>query len=553
MCATDKNAIHFAASNNKLLSFDLNCYTLSAGKMKVFSPPCTVIDTHAHIGHSDIPYSSSLQRDATPERLLALEKRAGVRYSVVVPVTYRDYRDGNAWIAAVSELYPDCLHAYARIQPSHRGSVSILEEAFNTLGLRGLKLALSPEEFHCKSLHDALGLCAEHELPVLVCSASCFEQYIDIVRRHPRTRFQFGHMGGGFNSRQARAYIELADEVDNVWLEPSFMAMAPYLEMAARKVPHRLMFGSDGPVNWPRVELEKFLQLDVDTATLERFLYKNAMEFLRLDHLPPLSNKIRVVGLRRLSGDLRNLGILPGDIVLVHSSLSSIGYVKTGANSVVMALLHAVSPGGTVLFPTNIFRGSLTDFIETVREVDLRKYPSKMGAITRAACRYADGIRSLHPTHPMVGIGPDARSILDKHAMAESPCDISSPYHEIARRKGKILLLGVDSRCNTTLHTVEEMAAPYIFQNRAPFCIQTTGMEGQTAAVKVKPYVTCLQRDFCKTEAPLLRRGMLKLGRVGNAVCRLIDSSGLLSFGLEELKKDSKYLLLRTSDEPSKP
>lgn len=50
--------------------------------------------------------------------------------------------------------------------------------------------------------------------------------------------------------------------------------------------------------------------------------------------------------------DARRLGLGPGAVALVHSSLSRLGHVVGGAEAVVDALLEAVSPGGTVLFPT---------------------------------------------------------------------------------------------------------------------------------------------------------------------------------------------------------
>ena len=513
-----------------------------------YSMPFPVIDAHAHIGHSDIPYSSSLQRNATPERLLSLERKAGVRYSVIVPVTYRDYRDGNAWIAAVAALFPGRFHPFARIDPSRAASVSILEEAIDNLGLRGLKLALSPDKFRLKRLADALALCSERDIPVLVCAASCFNEYISLAKKHPDTKFLFGHMGGGFNSRAALAYINLAKEVDNVWLEPSFMAMMPYLEKAAREVPHRLMFGSDGPVNHPRVEIEKFLQLEVDKKTLARFLYKNAMEFMNLRNIPRITRSTEKISKRRLMRDFRALGLSAGDIVIVHSSLSSIGYVEGGADTVVEALIQSVSPGGTVLFPTNVFRGSVTEFLQKVHDIDLREYPSQLGAITRAACRHPHSFRSLHPSHPVVAIGPQAHDIISRHPFAEGPCGKLSPYHEIAGRKGKILLLGVSSASNTTLHTVEEIAAPYIFPRGKPFIVPTTAMNGERADVTVKPYVVGLQRDFCQTEAPLLRRGILRLGKVGNAVSRLIESDRMIKRVTAQVRKDPEYLTLRISD-----
>ena len=49
---------------------------------------------------------------------------------------------------------------------------------------------------------------------------------------------------------------------------------------------------------------------------------------------------------------LGELGLRPGDVVLVHSSLSSFGYVEGGADAVIDALLDAVGPEGTVMVPT---------------------------------------------------------------------------------------------------------------------------------------------------------------------------------------------------------
>ena len=512
------------------------------------SLPCPVIDTHAHIGHSDIPFCSSLQKNATPERLLSLDQKACVRYSVTVPVSYADYRDGNAWISAITALFPGRFHPFARIDPTRPDAVSILEEAFDVLSLLGLKLALSPKMFKEKNLDVALELCSERNLPVLVCSASCFEEYINLAKKHPCARFLFGHMGGGFNSKAAAAYINLAKEVDNVWLEPSFMAMTPYLEKAASVVPHRLMFGSDAPVNNPRVELEKFLQLDVDKDSLSRFLYKNAMEFLNLDEIPHLPQQTKKVSEKMLFRDFKKLGISDGDILIVHSSLSSLGYVDGGAATVVDALLRSVGANGAVFFPTNVFRGSLTEFLSEVDGVDLREYPSRLGAITIAATKHFRAFRSLHPTHPVVGIGKGVEDILSKHHLSEGPCGKLSPYHEIAKRKGKILLLGVTCDNNTSLHTVEEISAPYIFLKEAPFSIPTTGMRGEKFDVSVKPYVTGLRRDFRKIEAPLLRRGTLKLGRVGNAVARLIDSEEMMRWCTERVCEDPDYLTLRISD-----
>ena len=54
---------------------------------------------------------------------------------------------------------------------------------------------------------------------------------------------------------------------------------------------------------------------------------------------------------------LDSLGLREGDCVMMHSSLSALGYMEGGADTVVDALLDAVGPTGTLLVP--VFRDSV--------------------------------------------------------------------------------------------------------------------------------------------------------------------------------------------------
>ena len=49
---------------------------------------------------------------------------------------------------------------------------------------------------------------------------------------------------------------------------------------------------------------------------------------------------------------LSKLGVKAGDILMVHSALSSLGWVEGGADTVIDALIEAVGPGGTIAMPT---------------------------------------------------------------------------------------------------------------------------------------------------------------------------------------------------------
>ena len=90
----------------------------------------------------------------------------------------------------------------------------------------------------------------------------------------------------------------------------------------------------------------------------------------------------------QLTDQFRDAGIERGDSILVHSSLSSLGWVDGGAEAVVQALLDAVGPGGTVLFPT--LTGSREDSPDNPPVFDARTTKCWTGAIPEAARHYAE-------------------------------------------------------------------------------------------------------------------------------------------------------------------
>src|ERR1700755_3530927 len=53
-----------------------------------------------------------------------------------------------------------------------------------------------------------------------------------------------------------------------------------------------------------------------------------------------------------LAADLRALGVRDGDVVLAHTAVSALGWVAGREQAVILALLDAVGPTGTLVVPT---------------------------------------------------------------------------------------------------------------------------------------------------------------------------------------------------------
>ena len=144
----------------------------------------------------------------------------------------------------------------------------------------------------------------------------------------------------------------------------------------------------------------------------------------------------------------------------MHSSLSSMGYVEGGADTVIDAFLHVLSPQGTFCVPTIVYaaQGPRPPF-------DVEKSPSEVGRITETLRLRADAHRSINPTHSVAAIGAQAKEITTGHDRGKGRPSVwgelafghESPWQRFYDLDATLVLLGVDWEVNTMFHFIQAL------------------------------------------------------------------------------------------------
>lgn len=234
------------------------------------------------------------------------------------------------------------------------------------------------------------------------------------------------------------------------------------------------------------------------------------------------------------------LGVRHGQQLLLHSSLSSLGHVTGGADTVIDALLDVLGPEGTLIVPTLTGHEGVGPEADVL--FDVASTPGWTGRISETLRQRSGAVRSLHPTHSVAAVGADAEYLTRHHEDTLTPCGFGSPYVKLAQRaSGRILLLGVGHDSNTTLHAVEELAAvPYHLQPVPTKGIIRTGSGELIRTFWPHQYGT--GRHFPAIEPLLTERGAQTTGTVGAATARLVRAEDLLALGQAALAIDPQFL-----------
>lgn len=227
---------------------------------------------------------------------------------------------------------------------------------------------------------------------------------------------------------------------------------------------------------------------------------------------------------------LELLGIVPGDKLLMHSALSSIGHVKGGADTIIDGILDYLGSEGTL---------AMSALSDADNPFDPATTPTTVGIIAETFRRREGTLRSYYPVQSITAAGKHSRFITSGHEKCSSGYGEGSPFFKLRDLDAKILLLGVDQDRNTFLHCVEAyLDSPYLTTLDVPAPVYMPEKEKFTLT-KFPPG----HRDFTRIMPHLRREGLLEEARLGNALVRCMPMQRLFTWAVDQLRRDPNFFL----------
>ena len=169
---------------------------------------------------------------------------------------------------------------------------------------------------------------------------------------------------------------------------------------------------------------------------------------------------------------LKKIGISEGQTIMVHTSLSSMGFVCGGVQIVIEALLESVGTDGTIMMPTQSWKnldptaGVHWEEPEEWWQIIRDNWPAyhkditptnTMGAVAEMFRKWPGTLRSDHPARSATANGKYAAYLTPGHDLSNIFGE-GSPIGKIYELDGYVLLIGVGYDKNTSLHLADVRA-----------------------------------------------------------------------------------------------
>lgn len=167
---------------------------------------------------------------------------------------------------------------------------------------------------------------------------------------------------------------------------------------------------------------------------------------------------------------LKDHGLRPGDILILHSSFRQIRKFEADPKEVINAIMEYLGPQGTLVIPSipvyeNAVKGTdriTKDISDDLFTYDVENTPTWTGVLAQTLVDHPDSVRSSFPLNSLVAVGFDKDNMFKSELKTEleTPNGPQSAWAYCGKKNALIVAFGTDlTHSLTMIHTAEDSHA----------------------------------------------------------------------------------------------
>lgn len=245
---------------------------------------------------------------------------------------------------------------------------------------------------------------------------------------------------------------------------------------------------------------------------------------------------------------LQKIQVKKGQTIMVHTSLSSLGFVCGGAEIVIEALLECVGEDGTIMMPTQSWKnldpstGVHWEEPQQWWQIIRDNWPAynkditptnTMGAVAEMFRKWPKAVRSDHPARSVAAYGKNAEYLVQNHDLSNIFGE-DSPIGKLYKLDGYVLLIGVGYDKNTSIH-LADVRANYPSKH---FCTEHSAViENGKRVWKAYDTLFVDGEDFNKIGEAFEKQNTVEKTILGNGTIRFMKQRELVDFAVSWIEK----------------
>lgn len=248
---------------------------------------------------------------------------------------------------------------------------------------------------------------------------------------------------------------------------------------------------------------------------------------------------------------LSEVGVCNGQTIMVHTALSSLGFVCGGAQVIIEALLETVGTEGTIMMPTQSWKnldpatGVHWEEPENWWPLIRENWPAynkditptnTMGTVAEMFRKWPGTLRSDHPARSVAAWGKHAEYLTSAHDLSNIFGD-GSPIGKLYEQDGLVLLIGVGYDKNTSLHLADVRASYPGKHNSTEY---SAVLEDGKRVWKQYETLFVDGEDFNEIGAAFENTCSVRKAALGNGTITLMKQRELVDFAVTWIEQNRK-------------